>query len=710
LGPSLPRVGAALRGLAAVAFLLFAVAQPIGVGASAAGGAVERAVALQAAGRPALALEALASVPPGDPLAARGVIEGLRGTALRALGRHGEAEAAFAASIERARARGDLATALRSRINLAIVLNETGRAARASIALEAAHRAASAAGHGDAALLAATNAVEFEAADTARWLQRALDAEERAPADARTAAVRVRLARLLVDRGAANPARIGAILARAEEAGPPPVTLAEARLARGRLRAARGDEAAALDLYDRAALLADRAGATALRARSHWQAGQLRAALGNAAALADYRRTLALVVELRRREAALAGGGDEIAAVDVERAFREFLGLLLEEAGDAEGTTRKRLLDEVRTTIEQLRSFELQRYFADDCVDRLQRSVRAVEAVSPTTAVYYALLTPTGAYALLAIDGELVHRALPVDVGRLETTAQAFRRAVENRASNAFFQDGRQLYEWLLRPWQAELKRAGVETLVFIADGALRNVPLAALHDGERFVAERFAVATVPGLSLVDPRPVAGRELDFLLAALSEPVEGFAALPYTLQEVGRIRDLFGGVVLENAAFSPARLSRELEREPFSVVHIASHGVFGSSGEQSFILTHDGRLSLDQLDRLLRVTRFRETPVELLTLSACRTAAGDEQAALGLAGIAVKAGARSAVASLWSIEDESAAELLATFYRELATGDVSRAEALRRAQVAQLESERFRHPAYWAPFLVIGNWL
>jgi predicted negative regulator of RcsB-dependent stress response len=219
LGPLLSRIGAALRGFAAVTILIFAAVQPIGFGASAASGAVERAVALQAAGRPALALEALAAVPPGDPRAARGVVEGLRGNALLALARHGEAEAAFAASIERARARGDLATALRSRINLAIVLNETGRAARASIALKAAHRAASAAGHGDAALLAATNAVEFEAADTARWLQRALDAEERAPVDARTAAVRVRLARLLVDRGAADPARIGAILARAEEAG-----------------------------------------------------------------------------------------------------------------------------------------------------------------------------------------------------------------------------------------------------------------------------------------------------------------------------------------------------------------------------------------------------------------------------------------------------------------------------------------------------------
>jgi CHAT domain-containing protein len=191
---------------------------------------------------------------------------------------------------------------------------------------------------------------------------------------------------------------------------------------------------------------------------------------------------------------------------------------------------------------------------------------------------------------------------------------------------------------------------------------------------------------------------------------LSEPRPGFASLPHTLDEVAAIEALFGGVVLSDGAFSAAALAREVERTPFSVVHIASHGVFRGAGAESFILSADGRLSLDALDRLLAVARYRETPVELLTLSACQTAAGDAQAALGLAGVAVKAGARSALASLWSVNDESSAELLTAFYRELARGDVGRAEALRRAQIAQRASPRFGHPAYWAAFVMIGNWL
>jgi CHAT domain-containing protein len=92
------------------------------------------------------------------------------------------------------------------------------------------------------------------------------------------------------------------------------------------------------------------------------------------------------------------------------------------------------------------------------------------------------------------------------------------------------------------------------------------------------------------------------------------------------------------------------------------------------------------------------------------LSACATAAGDERAALGLAGVAVKAGARSALASLWFVNDQASADLVGLFYEQLERGDLSKAQALRRAQLALLDDPRYRFPVYWAPFLLIGNWL
>ena len=140
------------------------------------------------------------------------------------------------------------------------------------------------------------------------------------------------------------------------------------------------------------------------------------------------------------------------------------------------------------------------------------------------------------------------------------------------------------------------------------------------------------------------------------------------------------------------------------------MHIATHAQFGDSPSNSFLLTYDGRLGLDDLSALVERTRYADQPLELLTLSACETAAGDERAALGLAGIALRSGARSALATLWTVNDQAAAELIAEFYRQLASGSVSKAEALRRAQRALIAQRIYRHPGYWSPFVLISNWL
>lgn len=694
--------------------VVLALAGAAGVAPALADTALERAVALQNAGRHDLALSALERS--DARRASPGLVEGLRGRSLLALGRYDAAAAAFRRSIVAARADADTATAVRSAVNLAVAQDAGRDAAAALSTLEIAFADAERAALSTLALLAATNGVVIAGdaegeAGAATWRSRALEAERTAPLDATNARTRTRLAEaLLAHGGERGHVDTALLLERIAASAPDATTAARARGVGASLAERRGDIADAAARWDEAAFLAAGADASALRARAQLRAARAQAALGHASALEAYRQTLATVIALRQGGAPLTDDAGAPWPLDVEAAFREFLALLLAAADRAPATERALFLDEVRTTIERLRSFELERYFADDCVARLQETARAVEAVAPRTAVYYLLLTPEQAYGLLSLGGRLEHRRLTVDRARLEATALAFRRSVENRASHAFARNGQRLYGWLVAPWRTRLEAANVDTIVFIGDGAVRNVPLAALLDDDRFLVEDYAVATVPGLSLFDPRPVGGTELSFLLAALSEPVQGFPALPHTAVEVAEIADLFGGTVLRDEAFNEPGLARVVQRNLFSVVHIASHGLFESSGDESFILTHDGRLDLDDLDALLRVTRFRETPIELLTLSACQTAAGDERAALGLAGIAVKAGARSAVASLWSVNDVSAAELVTAFYRELAGGDTSRAEALRQAQLGQLRSARFRHPAYWAPFIVIGNWL
>jgi CHAT domain-containing protein len=177
-----------------------------------------------------------------------------------------------------------------------------------------------------------------------------------------------------------------------------------------------------------------------------------------------------------------------------------------------------------------------------------------------------------------------------------------------------------------------------------------------------------------------------------------------------LQEVAGVHAIEGGKMLVDGAFTEAGFAAELKSVPYNLVHIASHAEFSTDPKETFVLAHDGRLTMDDLETDIKFDERRNSALELLVLSACETASGDDRAALGLAGVALKAGARSAVASLWYISDQASGELVIDFYRELRSGRVSKAQALQAAQRRLIEGERYAHPAYWAPFLLIGNWL
>ena len=152
------------------------------------------------------------------------------------------------------------------------------------------------------------------------------------------------------------------------------------------------------------------------------------------------------------------------------------------------------------------------------------------------------------------------------------------------------------------------------------------------------------------------------------------------------------------------------MEKEMREEQFTIVHIASHGKFENNAKESFLLAFDGKLTMDRLDELVGLFQFRETPLDLLTLSACETAAGDDRAALGLAGVAIKAGARSALATLWFINDKASSDLVEHFYKQLKDSNISKAQALQLAQLKLIEDPAYRHPGYWSPFLLMNNWL
>ena len=265
-------------------------------------------------------------------------------------------------------------------------------------------------------------------------------------------------------------------------------------------------------------------------------------------------------------------------------------------------------------------------------------------------------------------------------------------------------------YDWLVRPFEPEFAANQTNTLVFILDGIMKGIPVAALHDGEQYLIEKYGLALTPGLQLLTSGSLTSDTLKTITGGLTESRQGFSSLPYVEVEVSEIADLVPSEILLDRDFTRDRLREQITTSPYPIVHLATHGQFSSRAEDTFLLTWDDRINVKSLDRLLQDRFAEDTPVELLILSACQTATGDKQAALGLAGVAVRSGARSTLATLWSIQDDSTAQLMIEFYRAIKKPGTTKASALRQAQLSLLRSPKYHHPYYWSAFVLVGNWL
>ncbi len=473
-------------------------------------------------------------------------------------------------------------------------------------------------------------------------------------------------------------------------------------------REGRFDEAA--ELTRRAIFAAQSADAHDALYRWRWQLGRIHRAAGERElALEDYRGAVAALGEIRA-QLAVTGGGEVAFRREVEPIYLELLDLLLARAsGTATPGEKQALLREVRDTLEDWRAAELQDYFRDPCLDE-RRKARPDEI--PGAVVVYPIVLPDRTELVVSRSSTLESYVSPVDRETLVAEVRAFRRMLEKRTTRQYLRHAHTLYDWLIRPIEPALS-PDTEALVFVPGGALRTIPFAALRDRESgtYLIERIPVAITPGLTLTEPQPIDRETARLLAAGISEPVQGYGALANVGREIDAVGAAFPSRTLMNADFSVARFEAELSERPFGIVHIASHGEFSPDVSQSFLLAYDGKVSMDRLAALVSATEFRDQqPLELLVLSACRTASGDDRSALGLAGVALRAGARSAIATLWSVNDQATTELMTEFYAQLESPALSRAEALRRAQVKLLRTRHYRHPIYWSAFLLISSWL
>jgi len=466
-------------------------------------------------------------------------------------------------------------------------------------------------------------------------------------------------------------------------------------------------------LLEHAVLSAQRADAPELLYRWYWRLARIFRDSGEPQVALDYYRlavpALRLVVSRAPRGIV---AGEPTAYSKLNRLLHEFADLLLESGrSKAQREDAELFYQEARDTLELQNAAELEDYFQDDCVAALRAKTRKLDqTVGPHTAVLYPVVFKDRLELLISfVDGMEVRR-VDVDAVTLRAEISTFRQLLEKRTTRQYLPHAQRLYSWIIRPVEPLLNSHDTDTLVIVPDATLRTIPLTALHDGDHFLVSNYALAVTPGLELTDPRPLPMRDARVLLMGLTESVQGYPALAYVDSELHSVEAQLGGDVLKDREFISRNVVSEFENNTYNIVHIASHGEFSTNSSDSFLLTYDSRLTMDELEQTIGVARFRDEPVELLTLSACQTAAGDDRAALGLAGVAIKSGARSALATLWSVNDEATTMLISEFYRQLGDPAITKSEALRSAQLKLLEDPRYSHPAYWSPFVIIGNWL
>ncbi|BAT56117.1 hypothetical protein NOS3756_51190 [Nostoc sp. NIES-3756] len=411
-----------------------------------------------------------------------------------------------------------------------------------------------------------------------------------------------------------------------------------------------------------------------------------------------------------------------VAAID-EKLTRKFDKLIGESI-----TTSTKSLAEVQITLKQI---------------RVQTGAKP--------AVFYAQFSPSGdnstrdkdtlELVLVTDEGKPIRKLIAgVTRAKLMQVAQQFYNTISdvNQANTTnYLSPSQQLYQWLIAPQEAELQKQGITNFALILDEGLRSIPMAALHDGKQFLIEKYSLGLLPSFSLTDTSYTSVKKSQVLAMGASQftqeqKQEPLLAVPV---EVATIAQKWQGKVLLDESFTLNNLKSQRQQNPFSLIHLATHVDFVSgSDNESYIQLYNQKLRLNQVREL----GWSQPPVELLVLSACKSAFGDENAELGFAGLAVQTGVKSAVASLWYVSDAGTLGLMTEFYSQLKTAPI-KAEALRQAQLAMIQGKvkiednkligvnnsvelspeiaeylqknvvgNLSHPFYWAPFTMIGS--
>lgn len=423
----------------------------------------------------------------------------------------------------------------------------------------------------------------------------------------------------------------------------------------------------------------------------------------------------------------------------VKPLYRELAQSQLELASSASlkvSKQPKEKLQSVIETVDALKLAELQNYFGSDCIVAALNNIKVDDKklLRDDTAILSSVILDKGTAILLTLpSGETKFEWIKDSNGNisgdtLNKTVSNFRQGLIDTFNLVYdTTNAATLYNWIIKPFETELNPDKIKTLVFIQDGFLRQIPMAALYDSEnrKYLIEKYAIATTPSIRLTTPKQLDRTNTRALVAGVSEEaiIDGkiFSQLSSVELELTKVKTQFSNYTsLLNAEFLPNVFKDKLNKNKYPIIHIATHAQFGTIPEDTFIVAgKNNKFTIAELEETLRNLPHGSESIELLALTACQTALGDDRSTLGLAGIALQVGVRSAVASLWSVGDESTSILASEFYKNLKNTKNTKAEALRQAQIKMIQARNskvqdikreYAHPGHWSPFILIGNWL
>lgn len=404
---------------------------------------------------------------------------------------------------------------------------------------------------------------------------------------------------------------------------------------------------------------------------------------------------------------------------DVQFSFREnvkpiydkLIGLLLQSEESQDN------LQKIIEVNDKLQLAELENFLR--CSLQLGKSelINIDRVTPPPAAIFYPILLENRIEVLVKLpESQQIKRyTSPVSQQEFRKTLDELQGRLTNNTNDVnkeILPRSKKLYQWLIQPAASDLPKSG--TLVFVLDSTLQSMPFSVLHDGNQYLVEQYSLAVSLGAKLQSPKSLPSGKWDVLLAGVSDKKGFLNNLPPLINvknELFDIQKTVGSFLLDNEKFTFESFQNQLETNYFAVVHIATHGKFSSDPEKTVIYAWQKEIKVNDFGKLLRRRgEIRSESIELMVLSACQTAEGDKRAALGIAGVALKANAKSVVASLWQVNDASTAEFMQKFYQELNKENMTKAKALQEVQISFIHGKYYDHPYYWSPFILAGNWL